>query len=254
MAMSCSFALPAFGQWLVKAETNIKITIGDNVVNWKDEYAFTTNFSRALSWASDQTKQNRQQQLSVPNYREQIDLQWTVNLSSAYFFTPQFTKWASSIVNAQFFRLHFYCPFHLLCSKSQPMSVILMLRMVLCVIYGRDGAALICECDAIGGLWVDIITRKNSWSQIQAISDRRDTFAMDASCETHTAQERFTNFEYVNKLSVYDIQHNVIQLSASTMSNDDSDSGHEAAISIFPLCVLESSGCFVSNVMHTTRW
>lgn len=49
---------------------------------------------------------------------------------------------------------------------------------------------------------------------------------MDAAYGT----ERITNFEYVNKFSVYDTQHNVFQLSALTMFlNDNNDAASATA-------------------------
>lgn len=108
-----------------------------------------------VTWVERPTrnqKRNRQQQMNVTNYREQIDLQWSVNLSSAYFSSAQFTKWASSIVHADFFRLHFYCSFHLLCCKSQP-----------------DVSDVDAANDTVCHLWtcwcrVDMRMRRNRWT------------------------------------------------------------------------------------------
>lgn len=118
------------------------------------------------------------------------------------------------------------------------------------------GAALICE--AIAESWVDIIARKNRWSQIQGNQQQTQAIRcgfgiMHYESHTHThCAARITNFEYVNKFSVYDTRHNVFQLSALTMLSDGSD-GHRQYLSIVHVHVFDSLRCLVSRRCYVSR-
>lgn len=138
-------------------------------MNWSDEqYAF----------AKRRAQRNRQK---IERKILCFKIPWTNWFAMAHkfvfclHFLCNLLKWASNIVRIHFF---FFSPSFLLSILFILLQITAHvradgpIRMILCVIYGCDGATLVCE--AIAGPWVNIITRKNRWSQLhrQSAADK----------------------------------------------------------------------------------
>lgn len=167
-------------------------------------------------------------EFSISNYREQIDLQWLINLSLA----SQFTKWASSDESEHFFL------------SSAAMHWVLSISFILlrftALVSADDSSDAVCHlwmrwchtdmrsnrCTVSGHNHSQKQMKPNTGNQRQmryiwcgnAKQAAVDTHnGINTAPNTHTltkCAERITNFEYVNKFSVYDTQHNVFRLRA----------------------------------------